>query len=71
MNILLALTNMNGHEPIKIPEFWKKLAKDLLNNTFQLSDTVKNKIERVKAFVDIELMSLPEGKRYHCANGDI
>ena len=61
MNILLALTNIYGHELMKNPEFRKKLAKALLNNTCQLTEKGGERGGQIKSFVDHELMLLPAG----------
>ena len=53
---------MYGCEPMETLKSWKKLAKALLNNTYQLAEKERKKSERIKTFVDRELMSLPAGK---------
>ena len=41
VNILLALTNIYGHELMETLEFQKKLSKELVNNTYQLDNKDK------------------------------
>ena len=38
VKLLLALTNIYGHEPMENLEFWKNVSKKLLNNTYQLAE---------------------------------
>ena len=57
VNIFFALTNIYGQEMMEIPEFWKKLAKVLLNNTYQLADI----FGWINVFVDHKLIFLTMG----------
>ena len=61
MKILLALTKIYGHEPMKTLECWKNPDKALLNETYQFSEKEEEKSELIKAFIGNYLVSLPAG----------